>query len=693
VVEVRFTHGAVAGAEALRAAGGRIISLRRRYQTATVAALPADLRTLAAAPRVTSVVEVLTPLARSACPSGEVVSEGFEQLRVDEVGSLFPGIDGSDVEVGVLSDSFDKATEAAEGGPLASKEKEDVEEGDLPGTGNPCEQPTKVDIVEELGGGEEAIDEGRAMAQIVHDLAPDADLSFASAFTGSEKFAENIKKLAEGGAEVIVDDVIYLTEPFFQEGPIALAAREASEEGVAYFTAAGNDNLIDSAGRDIASWEAPQFRDAGSCPASLVAFSEEFEEEIGPGANLNPSHCMDFNPGSGVDTTLGITVEPESLLIVDLQWAEPWNGVGTDLDAFLFSAGGSRLTACLEEFEGCNDNVSSQQPTEIVGFENTSSISRTVQLVINRYSGALPRLKFILVQNGEGVSGIEYPESRGGDVVGPSIFGHSGSRGAISVAAVPFNDSSEPEPYSSRGPVTHYFGPVTGTEPAAPLPSPEVLSKPDVAATDCGVTTFFAFKDLAGDWRFCGTSAAAPHAAAVAALGLEADEEATPTEIREAEVNSAAAVGAFGSCAVGGGLLDAVETLTALTSGEFGPASPACEPPESPPIPPPSPPPTTDVVEPPLAGPPATFIRKRPRKVVRTRGRRARVVFRFASDQADAFFECRIDRGRFRRCAPKLVRRLKLGRHVLRVRAVSASGAADPSPAVYRFRVRRLPPI
>ena len=86
---------------------------------------------------------------------------------------------------------------------------------------------------------------------------------------------------------------------------------------------------------------------------------------------------------------------------------------------------------------------------------------RKVQLAINRCSGtcnpsqlpATPRLKFALLENGEAaVTETEYPTSAGGDTVGPTIFGHSGAEGAISVGAVRFNDSTAPEEYSSRGP-------------------------------------------------------------------------------------------------------------------------------------------------------------------------------------------------------------------------------------------------
>jgi subtilisin family serine protease len=703
IVEARFDHGAAAGAAALRAAGAQIVNVSPRYQRVTLAARPADLPALADVARVDAIQEVRTPLLFAECPSGEVVSEGDTQLRAGEARALEGEPDGSGVTVGILSDSFDKATEAADGsGPIATKAKDDVEAGDLPGAKNPCGFLTPVDVLEDFNPGpEEAADEGRGMTQIVHDLAPGADLSFATAFNGLTEFAENVEALATAGANVIADDVAYFEEPVFQEGPVGAAIRKATEEGVTYFSAAGNDNLIDGAGRDISSWETPEFRDSGSCPSPLVALSEirleeeeqeqeEFPEIEFPLIGLNASHCLDFNPSKATsDRTFRITVEPHELLTLDVQWAEPWEGVESDIDAYLFSSGGVWLTP----EQGTDDNVGkTQMPVEIMQWENETGTSQSVQLVINRYSGTLPRIKSILLQNGGGVSSVEYPESLGGDIVGPSIFGHAGDADTISVAAVPFSDSSEPEEYSSRGPVTHYFGPVAGSEPAEALASPEALSKPDLAATDCGVTSFFAFEEL-GDWRFCGTSAAAPHAAAVAALALSAEPSATPAQLREAEVNSAAPVSTFGSCAVGGGLVDAVETVQAVTSGEPGPAPEACTPPLSPPV---TEPPETipNVVPPPPPPPPPvtrpdTFIRAHPAKLVRTRNRRFKAVFRFGSDEAGSEFECRIDKKPFQGCPSRLVRRLPAGKHVIRARA-RADGAVDDTPAVFKFRIRRM---
>jgi hypothetical protein len=342
------------------------------------------------------------------------------------------------------------------------------------------------------------------------------------------------------------------------------------------------------------------------------------------------------------------------------------------------------LTLSAEENPGLGGT---QRPVEIVGWTNESVSERTVQLAVNRFSGVLdPRLKFVLLENGGGVSATEYPESSEGDVVGPTVTGHAGAASAISVAAVPFDDSSEPEPYSSRGPVVHLFEPVKGALPAPPLlGAPETIAKPDVAATDCGVTTFFA-SFAGGKWRFCGTSAAAPHAAAVAALLRQAEPSLSGEELREALTETADPVGAFGPDAVGGGLVDAFNALGSLT----GPLTEGDGPSE--PVPPlegpgtsgggPSPP------TPPAA--PTTSFLKHPRKVVTTRSRTARVVFRFGSDQAGTTFRCKIDSGAFRACGARFAHRFGLGVHSVKAVAVSSAGLADPTPVAFRFRVKHL---
>lgn len=704
LVYVRFDQGAVAAADDLRAAGAETVDASRRYQVDTVAASPAQLPGIAAVPGVTSVQPAYTPIVADAAPPvaattpyepcfGAETSEGDAQLGAARARAEFE-VAGTGTKVGILSDSFDQDPLAPTGA------AEDVRSGDLPGAKDPCGELTPVEVLDDSETSGE--DEGRAMAQIVHDLAPGAALSFASAFTGEPEFAENIRALAAKGASVIVDDVSYLEEPFFQEGPVGVAIGEVSEDDhVAYYSAAGNNNTFSEGdkGNEIGSWEAPEFRDSKKCPSAVAALAVS-------DPSLNTSHCMDFDPNaSKVDPTFWIAVEPGEELTIDLQWAEPWEGVTTDLDAYLLDESGKVVRASTEQ-NTAPVEPENQQPFEILGWENQSASTAFVRLVINKRlgSGAHP-LKFILAQNGGGVVATEYEESSEGDVVGPTIFGHNGSEHAMSIGAIRWNTGSKPEFFSSRGPVTHYFEATAGngSGPAAELSSPQVLSKPDLVATDGGANTFFGICSE-NSWRFFGTSAAAPHAAAVAALEREAAPAASVAEVEQAQRDAALEIPLFSPDAVGSGLIDAPGTLEALGLTASDPGALVAEPP------PPGPctpqrephkqsssitplPPTTPAPqqEPPEREPnPRTFFLQRPSKVIRTNHREAKAVFRFGSNESDASFVCRVDGSFFRPCRARLARRFTLGWHVIKVAARNAAGHGDKTPASYSFKVKKV---
>ena len=149
-------------------------------------------------------------------------------------------------------------------------------------------------------------------------------------------------------------------------------------------------------------------------------------------------------------------------------------------------------------------------------------------------------------------------------MVGPTAFGHATATAAIGVGAVPFFDGSEPEEYSSRGPAKRFFGPVIGPGAAPSIPA-ETSAKPDLAATDCNVTTFFAqFEPFDQRWHFCGTSAAAPHAAAVAALVRSANPGASGAQVRADLLATARPLAGFGVNQAGAGLIDAFAAVSAL---------------------------------------------------------------------------------------------------------------------------------
>jgi PKD domain/Subtilase family len=560
VVTARVSSTAPAVVRALRGAGAQILTVSARYGMITVAVAPADLGRIAALTSVRSVQPELQPLtavqgratgaptsfpeatpAALTCPWGSVRSEGDAQLDADQARSAF-GIDGSGAKVGIISDSFDTSAGAA------THASDDVSNGDLPGSGNPCGFTSPVqDVLDSPGGS----DEGRAMAQVVHDLAPGAPLAFASAAAASTSFPEVVSALRRAGAKVIADDVTFLDEPFFQDGPDAVAVNDAAAGGIPYFSSAANDNVFDDSGDNVSSWEAPSYRPT-SCPTTA------------PDINMYLD-CMNFDPSGGTSNTERFTLAPDASFGLDLQWSEPWFGVNTDLDLFLLDSTNNILAASQDVNPGPSGT---QEPVEFFSYTNTTGATQIVKLVIARFPSdtpGTPRVKYVLI-GASGISSVLFPTSSGGDIVGPTIFGHNGAAGAMSIAAVPFDDSTTVEPFSSRGPVTHYFGPVTSTTPAAPLGSPQTLAKPDAAATDGAATSFFA-QQIGGVWRFFGTSEAAPHAAALAALLLQAYPRATVSQIYNSLKSTAVQVGTFGPDAEGSGLLDA---FAAVGSGLTG---------------------------------------------------------------------------------------------------------------------------
>lgn len=182
-----------------------------------------------------------------------VTAQGVNQHRVNHVNSFYnAGValnwDGTGISIGVMSDSFDSQP-SVEGGFTTAND--DVASQDLPGPANP-NNTTPVFVVEDFISPPNATNEGRAMCQIVHDMAPKARIGFATADTGEVGFANNIRSL--GGldpsqtsfaGDVVCDDVSYLDEPMFQDGIVAQGVNDVVAAGVSYCSSAANNWAID----------------------------------------------------------------------------------------------------------------------------------------------------------------------------------------------------------------------------------------------------------------------------------------------------------------------------------------------------------------------------------------------------------------------------------------------------------------
>src|SRR6185312_10536524 len=128
-----------------------------------------------------SLIDYCRPIFPSIGNVGIVTSQGDTAIQSYLVRGGY-GLTGQGVKVGVISNSYNTIP----GNPAQT----DVLNGDLPGIGNP-DYPTPVEVLQEYPYGQQS-DEGRAMLQIVHDVAPGAKLAFRTGFINASDFALGI---------------------------------------------------------------------------------------------------------------------------------------------------------------------------------------------------------------------------------------------------------------------------------------------------------------------------------------------------------------------------------------------------------------------------------------------------------------------------------------------------------------------
>lgn len=429
-----------------------------------------DLAGVAALPFVRAIRPVYPPRHRV----GEVTTRGDRASRADLVRPQ--GYDGSGVVVGVISDGIDSLAASQSTGDLASVA--------VPLDGR-CDP----------GFG----DEGTAMLEIVHDLAPGAVKLFSGGFDGRFAFINSVRCLTAAGAQVIVDDLGFYDEPYFEDGPIADAVRTAVEAGISYHSAAGND--------------------------AQRAYLDDLRPDV--------DGFHDFDPGEAVDLINGFQVGARQSVSCFLQWNDPFGRSSNDYDLFLVDpAMGSVLASSQDGQSGTQD------PLEIVDFTNPSSSLRQVGLQVQRLSGENRVIRVVC------------PDSVALEHGTPSkvIFGHPAVPEVVALGALDVGDPGldDLEPFSSGGPALIYF------------PSFERRPKPDLAAFDGVATT------APGFGVFFGTSAAAPHSAAVAALLLSKNPFLPPGEVQTILKNTAVDIGPPGPDDFAGfGRLDALAAIDA----------------------------------------------------------------------------------------------------------------------------------
>jgi hypothetical protein len=477
---------------------------------------------------VRSLVPVYSPVVRI----GKVTSQAVSAQNVTPVQQS--GILGAGIKVGVLSDSFSAVTT-----PVSAQD--DVKSGDLPGVANPFGYTTPVTVLED-DLSRNNTDEGRAMLQLIHDIAPGATLGFATAFISDVGFANNIIALRQSfGADVIVDDIGYFDEPFYSDGIIAQAVDQVVNSGAAYFSAAGNSADVGYEGT---------YTPVSRRSAQNLVKSGQQNLQISSVSKSLASSFHDFDPGSGVDISQNVTVE--GLSQISFQWDEPF-GIGkvkTDYNILVFNNAGKYIG----RLSGIDKNLSTDQALEIIVLTPGK-----YQLVISKASTQ--------ASSAQKIKYVDFAGGLGGQFVGaPTIVGHPAAKQGIAVGALFYQTPTVPESFSSLGPTTIFFDNAGNR-----LSTPDTRQTPQIAGID-GVNTTFFFPgdDVEGDGfpNFFSTSAAAPNVAAVAALVLDAaggSGSLSPSALYSRLRTSATDVGATGFDNLSGsGLVNANQAVQSI---------------------------------------------------------------------------------------------------------------------------------
>jgi len=407
---------------------------------------------------------------------GSVTTEGYSAMGIDRFVNrpefIGTNVTGKGIKVGVISSAIYLADKSSELGDLPTTETlgniKNIFGGVTywsfrtnPFTGQPYgANPTGI-ITYWAGTTDE---EGTAMLEIIHDIVPDARLYFSNFDTDLEM---NMSKdwLRGQGCDVITDDIgFYGAGPYDGTSEVSLGSTRQVENGVAYYTSVGNE-----------------------------------AEEHWWGYFYDPD-ANNFQNFSLHDETIEVSVPPDGALSVFLTWDETWGSSGYDIDLYILDPDLLNITFPITF--STNLQSGDGDPEESCGVVNYSSDPQTVSIVITRktipnkpYDDANHPMRMNLHILGGTILENNHIVANG------SISNNSDAGGGvISVGAIDVTTRLRNlvEYFSSRGPTW------------------DGRLKPEISCFD---RTSGGLALWGTNFRtFAGTSCAAPHAAAVAAL-------------------------------------------------------------------------------------------------------------------------------------------------------------------------------
>ncbi|HSV16319.1 MAG TPA: S8 family serine peptidase, partial [Tepidisphaeraceae bacterium] len=369
--------------------------------------------------------------------------------------------------------------------------------------------PAGVTILHDAAGG--GTDEGRAMAEVLYDAAPGSNILFYDSGGSKTGMVTAINALSAAGANVIVDDVNEV-EGTFQDDVLSQAIDAVVlNKNIPYFTSSGN--------RNGQTW--------------YGAFNE--------GIVVDSYNAFD---GAAIQNLL-VTIPANGTITVDLWWGQKLGGATTDLDTFLNDANTGTSLASATGVEIGGDAFTG------FGYTNNTGATITGSISLRKAGGtsAIGLPLFLLTFPGKGTA------PTGPFWGGPAAYGHHMSEFGFGVAAVQPASPNTIESFSSLGGVPILFN----DDGTAVSGGSVIRNQPALAACDGINTTFFG--------QFFGTSCAAPDAAAIAGLLLQAaggGGTLTYSQMRDMLSNSAFDLGSAGyDLTYGAGRIDALASVVA----------------------------------------------------------------------------------------------------------------------------------
>mmetsp|Transcript_38806 Transcript_38806/g.62837 ORF Transcript_38806/g.62837 Transcript_38806/m.62837 type:complete len:801 (+) Transcript_38806:362-2764(+) len=404
--------------------------------------------------------------------------------------NLVRNLKGEGITIGVLSDSFDTLNMSNQNNAAM-----DILQGFLPGPGNPRGYTDKIYVLQDSSY--RGTDEGRAMLQLIHSLAPKARLCFSTAIPTPLFFANAILALADApcSADIIVDDILYSNEPIFSPGIIGAAVERAIARGVVYVTAAGNNN-----GESVV---APAHLTNSSIPVSVTGL---------PYA----TPCKQWQKWSNGDFLLPLKPDSnaqQAQVSLQLHWDAPYQSSTYDYPQYNLFLLKTSLQTNVASYVALGNDVTHliRQPLQSIdlaaGALRTDAFKYSVAVCWTGFGKPATTLVVYNPQHGYKVIVNENPTS--------TVRGHGLAKGALMVGAVSCV-SGAIQPFSSSGPSLIAFGAGSNGERLNGGACSEQRLRPSLTGCDGIMTSFFGAERM-----FYGTSAAAPNVAALMALVMQ----------------------------------------------------------------------------------------------------------------------------------------------------------------------------